>query len=74
MQCVDITFADPSEVPEVNSSNCWNSTNITDPSAGIRFTEIYATTSLTAAGVALALPSYAAWVPLAAALTGALLW
>lgn len=28
MQCVDITFADPSEVAEVNKSNCLNSSNL----------------------------------------------
>ncbi|KAJ9603965.1 hypothetical protein H2200_011487 [Cladophialophora chaetospira] len=27
--CVDITFADPEDVPEVNASNCFNSTQIT---------------------------------------------
>jgi hypothetical protein len=26
MQCVDITFADPQDVAQVNSSNCFNST------------------------------------------------
>jgi len=26
--CVDITFAEPEDVPEVNSSNCFNSTQI----------------------------------------------
>ena len=27
LQCVDVTLADPSEVAEVNSSNCQNATN-----------------------------------------------
>ncbi|OAG44277.1 hypothetical protein AYO21_01273 [Fonsecaea monophora] len=27
--CVDITFADPEDVPEVNASNCFNSSQIT---------------------------------------------
>ena len=27
--CVDITFADPKDVPEVNETNCFNSTQIT---------------------------------------------
>lgn len=27
-QCVDITFADPKDVAEVNSSNCFNSSDI----------------------------------------------
>jgi len=27
--CVDITFAEPEDVPEVNSSNCFNSSQIT---------------------------------------------
>jgi len=66
--CVDITFADPSEVAEVNKANCFNSTDIT-------FTQIYATTSLTAgAPRALTAASKAAWVPLAVALVTGLLW
>ncbi|KAI9861050.1 MAG: hypothetical protein M1813_005479 [Trichoglossum hirsutum] len=40
--CVDITFADPKDVPEVNSSNCFNSSNI-------GFSQVFATTSLSAA-------------------------
>ncbi len=28
LQCVDITFADPKDVPEVNETNCSNSTDI----------------------------------------------
>jgi hypothetical protein len=27
-QCVDITFADPKDVPEVNETNCFNSTDL----------------------------------------------
>jgi hypothetical protein len=27
-QCVDITFADPKDVAEVNASNCFNSSDI----------------------------------------------
>jgi hypothetical protein len=42
--CVDITFADPADVPEVNESNCANSSEIT-------FTTIYATSSLVNAAV-----------------------
>jgi hypothetical protein len=68
IQCADITFADPSEVAEVNQSNCFNSSEI-------QFTQIYATTSLTAgAPRTLATASKAAWVPLAVALVTGLLW
>ena len=36
--CVDITFADPKDVAEVNSSNCFNSTDIT-------FNNVFSTTT-----------------------------
>ena len=38
--CVDITFADPADVPEVNETNCFNSSDI-------RFALVFATSSLT---------------------------
>lgn len=28
IQCVDITFAEPKDVPEVNETNCFNSSDI----------------------------------------------
>ncbi|KAA6413690.1 MAG: hypothetical protein FRX48_02051 [Lasallia pustulata] len=40
--CVDITFADPKDVPEVNSSNCFNSSQI-------GFNLVFSTTSLSGA-------------------------
>ncbi|KAF2015581.1 hypothetical protein BU24DRAFT_180833 [Aaosphaeria arxii CBS 175.79] len=40
--CADITFADPKDVPEVNSSNCFNSTQENER---IGFQLLYATTS-----------------------------
>lgn len=42
LQCADITFAEPEDVPEVNSSNCFNSTQ---PEQNIGFQLVYATTS-----------------------------
>lgn len=41
-QCADITFAEPEDVPEVNSTNCFNSTQ---PGQQIGFEVVYATTS-----------------------------
>lgn len=38
--CVDITFADPVDVPEVNETNCFNSSDIS-------FELVFTTTSLT---------------------------
>ncbi|KAH0550994.1 hypothetical protein GP486_007643 [Trichoglossum hirsutum] len=40
--CVDITFADPKDVAEVNSSNCFNSSNL-------GFSQVFTTSSLSAA-------------------------
>ncbi|MCJ1376760.1 hypothetical protein MMC20_008005 [Loxospora ochrophaea] len=40
--CVDITFADPKDVPEVNASNCANSSDI-------GFQQVFTTTSLSGA-------------------------
>lgn len=42
--CVDITFAEPEDVPEVNSSNCFNSTQITSDL-------VFTTSSLESAGL-----------------------
>lgn len=42
MQCVDIEFAEPSEVEEVTRNNCFNSSIIS-------FGEVFTTTSLTSA-------------------------
>jgi hypothetical protein len=41
-QCADITFAEPEDVPEVNSSNC---VNTTAPDQHIGFQVVYSTTS-----------------------------
>ncbi|KAL9579522.1 MAG: hypothetical protein Q9212_005063 [Teloschistes hypoglaucus] len=43
--CVDITFADPKDVPEVNETNCVNSTDI-------GFDLVFSTSSLSSAAVA----------------------
>lgn len=40
--CADITFAEPDDVPEVNKTNCFNST---EPHEKIGFQLLYATTS-----------------------------
>jgi hypothetical protein len=37
--CVDITFADPKDVPEVNETNCFNSSDIS-------FSLVFTTTAL----------------------------
>ncbi|KAL8781393.1 MAG: hypothetical protein Q9194_000378 [Teloschistes cf. exilis] len=42
LSCVDITFADPKDVPEVNETNCVNSTDI-------GFDLVFSTTSLSSA-------------------------
>jgi len=42
--CVDITFADPANVPEVNSSNCFNSSDIS-------FQSVFSTSSLSGASI-----------------------
>jgi hypothetical protein len=55
-QCVDITFADPQDVPEVNASNCFNSSDI-------GFQLVYSTTSLSEAS-AMASAHLLAFVPL----------
>lgn len=41
-QCADITFAEPEDVPEVNNSNCFNSTDLGED---IGFQLVYTTTS-----------------------------
>jgi hypothetical protein len=41
-QCVDIEFADPSDVAEVNEANCFNSTDLS-------FQLVFSTASLSAA-------------------------
>ncbi|KAI9803230.1 MAG: hypothetical protein M1825_002021 [Sarcosagium campestre] len=57
--CVDITFADPSEVAEVNSSNCFNSSTI-------GFNTVFATTSTSDASVLISLSRFALIPALAA--------
>ena len=54
---MDITFADPRDVPEVNGSNCRNSSNLS-------FDLVFATTSLSAAAPSLPSTSYLAFTPL----------
>lgn len=44
VQCVDITFADPSEVAVVDQNNCFNSTD-KDKKPIIGFQQIYSSTS-----------------------------
>lgn len=54
--CVDITFADPQNVPEVNASNCFNTSDIS-------FELVYSTTSLSEAST-MASAHLLAFVPL----------
>ncbi|MCJ1409918.1 hypothetical protein MMC19_004002 [Ptychographa xylographoides] len=61
--CVDITFADPLDVAEVNASNCANSSDI-------GFQLVYTTTSLGAASSYTIPASWLVSIPL----TAALLW
>ena len=66
-QCVDITFAPPEEVPEVNETNCVNSTNM-------GFELVFSTDSLSAAGPSsLPVTSWMASMPFAAAIAWSLL-
>lgn len=58
--CVDITFAEPEDVAEVNSTNCFNSTEL-------GFNSVYATAPESAAQMAFSIPSaYVALLPLLA--------
>ena len=61
---MDITFADPKDVPEVNESNCANTSNI-------GFELVFSTDSLTSGAEVLIGPSswLSASIPLAAAMT-----
>ena len=49
--CVDITFAEPEDVPEVNASNCFNSSQITSDL-------IFTTSSLTSDSIELSTSRY----------------
>ncbi|KAF2004105.1 hypothetical protein P154DRAFT_519671 [Amniculicola lignicola CBS 123094] len=55
--CADITFADPKDVPEVNSSNCFNSTEI-------KFNLVYSTAEESAAQSAVLFNSMSLLLPL----------
>lgn len=63
-QCVDITFAEPHDVAEVNETNCKNTT---DPNSLIQFDTVFTTSSLTsrasffpASGLMATLPTFSA--------------
>ncbi|KAI4152617.1 MAG: hypothetical protein LQ340_002810 [Diploschistes diacapsis] len=65
--CVDITFAEPSEVAEVNKSNCQNSSQIT-------FQTIFQSSSLTAgADSTISRAGHLVWLSLVITLTWSLL-
>ncbi|KAL8958337.1 MAG: hypothetical protein Q9183_005857 [Haloplaca sp. 2 TL-2023] len=64
--CVDITFADPEEVPEVNETNCANTTNM-------GFELVFSTESLSAGSSSLPVTSWMASIPIAAAIAWTLL-
>lgn len=59
--CADITFAEPQDVPEVNSTNCFNSTQ---PEEAIGFQLIYSTTSSPAPLAFVVNPFFSLVVPL----------
>ncbi|KAI5207794.1 hypothetical protein E4T39_01672 [Aureobasidium subglaciale] len=48
-QCADVTLADPVDVPEVNASNCFNSSDLS-------FQLVYATGNLTSGALPIAVP------------------
>jgi hypothetical protein len=50
--CADVTLADPKDVPQVNASNCFNSTDL-------EFQLVFTTTSLSAASSLIASPGLA---------------
>jgi len=60
--CVDITFADPADVAEVNSSNCFNSSDIS-------FNNVYTIAQSSSSGAS---RTYATLLPLVATLMWAL--
>lgn len=63
--CVDITFAEPQDVAEVNETNCKNTT---DSDSLITFDLVFATTDLSSASSLLPASSLMAALPTAAAL------
>ncbi|KAK5142470.1 hypothetical protein LTR04_002230 [Oleoguttula sp. CCFEE 6159] len=66
--CVDITFAEPSQVQPVNNNTCFNSTDI-------GFNLVFTTTSLSAASSVLTSSTpYLAILPLLAAVVAAGVW
>ncbi|KAF2469372.1 uncharacterized protein BDR25DRAFT_48772 [Lindgomyces ingoldianus] len=70
--CADITFADPKDVPEVNSSNCFNSTGAADR---IGFNLVFTTTSLSAAYPSLQVNAYVSFaLPLLLVMASWLTW
>lgn len=69
--CADITFAEPEDVPEVNSSNCFNSTQEQD---NIGFQLVYSTTSSFATPTIAVNAYFTTLVPLMLALAMWLTW
>lgn len=55
--CVDITFADPSEVAEVNETNCFNSSTI-------GFADVFTSTQSSAGARSMAGPASTTWTAL----------
>ena len=70
-QCADITFAEPEDVPEVNRTNCFNSTQ---PGQEIGFQIVYATTSSPAPHNAVVNTYASVAVPLMLAAASYLTW
>jgi hypothetical protein len=71
LQCVDITFADPKDVPEVNKSNCFNSSETHDR---IGFNLVFTSTKASAAYHSVVLNSYASILAPLLLATAAGLW
>ncbi|KAF2184098.1 hypothetical protein K469DRAFT_710001 [Zopfia rhizophila CBS 207.26] len=70
--CVDITFADPKDVAEVNETNCFNSTGQDDR---IGFNLVFTSTSLSAGYPAVQLNAYISiFVPILFAMAAWITW
>lgn len=69
LQCADVTLADPADVPEVNASNCFNSSDLS-------FQLIYATGNLSSGALPTAItsPTISLTLPVLIAIFVFVLW
>ncbi|RAL67596.1 hypothetical protein DID88_008349 [Monilinia fructigena] len=65
--CVDITFADPSDVAEVNDTNCFNSSDIS-------FANVYTINDAQPAGTSSAATRSSIWACSLAGVLGVMMW